>query len=365
MPLNPEYFGNFQAPDIMGGIERGLAMSDKIKERRAKDAEIAKQSKIQNLVSQNTLVDEQGNVSYGPGLAKSLAQAGYNQEALQIQKQNQEMAQSQKKMALDDAKYVVEMSSNLLTRAKQYPGSWGTIRQEMLKLPGANPADFPEVHPGDKWIEQHETALMPMKEKLGLTKLEADIANTKANTWKTQQEAAKIKNESGQGGPGKLTDGQSNAITFGKRAEAANKIMANLSSVYDRSDNSAGLGSILPNVMRSSEAVQQDQAEKNFLTAVLRKESGASISDGELDTASKIYFPRAGDDPQTIANKAAARQQAIEGFKAAAGKAYDSVPLIENEVVAHPLDSQAVEWAKKNSSDPRAKEILRVNGVKL
>jgi hypothetical protein len=273
MSLNPEYYGNFQAPDIMGGIERGLAMSDKIKQRRAQDAEIVKQQKIQTLVSQNTLVDDQGNVSYGPGLAKSLAQAGYGQEAMQLQKQNQEMARGQKQMALEDAKYFVEMGSSLLTRAKQYPGSWGTVRQEMLKLPGINPAEIPEAHPGDKWIEQHETALMPMKEKLGLTKLEADIANTKANTWKTQQEAAKLRAETGKGPDlfkslpvekqkeiEKLADSNTNKKSIKNQIQAA---IGNWDSLPD--DQKYYIGQSLIKTMNSTQgqdAVGVDEREK-------------------------------------------------------------------------------------------------------
>jgi hypothetical protein len=39
---------------------------------------------------------------------------------------------------------------------------------------------------------------------------------------------------------------------------------------------------LAPNVLQSSEYQQYDQAKRDFLTAVLRKESGATILDSEF-----------------------------------------------------------------------------------
>jgi hypothetical protein len=68
----------------------------------------------------------------------------------------------------------------------------------------------------------------------------------------------------------------------------------------------------LGNKLVSDTIRQQRQAERNFLTAVLRKESGASISPSEFADGAKNYFPRPGDDAVTLANKAKARQTQIQ-----------------------------------------------------
>ncbi len=50
------------------------------------------------------------------------------------------------------------------------------------------------------------------------------------------------------------------------------------------------------------------------MTAVLRRESGASIAPSEFDTAKEIYFPVSGDTPETVAQKAATRNTVINNF---------------------------------------------------
>ena len=55
-----------------------------------------------------------------------------------------------------------------------------------------------------------------------------------------------------------------------------------------------------------------NQAKKNFATAVLRKESGASISPTEFRDVDKIYFPQFGDTKEVLRAKQLARQRQYE-----------------------------------------------------
>lgn len=68
-----------------------------------------------------------------------------------------------------------------------------------------------------------------------------------------------------------------------------------------------------------------DAAERAFLISTLRDESGASIGVQEADNQREIYFPRFGDSPETIANKAQLREAAKAGLQAKAGKAWNKV----------------------------------------
>lgn len=125
-----------------------------------------------------------------------------------------------------------------------------------------------------------------------------------------------------------LTQDQTNAGLFGKRALEADSIMNNLvAKGYDRTDTSQGVLSsrFVPNILRPTELQQQDQAERNFVNAVLRKESGANINAEEFANAEKQYFPRAGDAPEVLAQKSQNREQAIEGLKGAAGPAWEKI----------------------------------------
>lgn len=120
------------------------------------------------------------------------------------------------------------------------------------------------------------------------------------------------------------------AAQFGKRIESANQILDDLySKGYNRASRREGIkAALLPDSMHSDFLKRQEQAERNFITAQLRRESGSAISHSEFDTGEKQYFPRAGDTPEVLAQKAQNRAQAYAGLKAEAGPAWDKTPSI-------------------------------------
>jgi hypothetical protein len=113
-----------------------------------------------------------------------------------------------------------------------------------------------------------------------------------------------------------LNDSQSKALLFGTRMQEAHKVLNQLAS---EGTTTSVPGSRLPlvggaiNAMSSGNNQMLDQAKRDFMTAVLRRESGAAISSGEFDTADKQYFPQLGDGAQVIAQKARNRELAIKG----------------------------------------------------
>jgi hypothetical protein len=146
------------------------------------------------------------------------------------------------------------------------------------------------------------------------------------------------------GGGKPLTETQGNAVTFGARAIEANKIATNLESqgVTNTGAIRTALGglagmtpfvgeqfeqgirstfNVLPSVAGGPSAQQQqnDQARRDFVSAVLRKESGAAISAQEYINEEKKYFPQLGDSDAVIKQKQNSRLKAIEGLKAQAG----------------------------------------------
>jgi hypothetical protein len=80
-------------------------------------------------------------------------------------------------------------------------------------------------------------------------------------------------------------------------------------------------GEYVPNFVKTDLTQQAEQAMRNFVSAVLRKESGAAIPIPELINETKKYFPMPGDKPGVIAQKNRARAQAIKGLESGAGKA--------------------------------------------
>jgi hypothetical protein len=118
------------------------------------------------------------------------------------------------------------------------------------------------------------------------------------------------------------TEGQSAAALYGTRAEEAAKQMDALESAgYSPSGLSKMVtnNSMFPNFLKSSENQQQDQAQRNFINATLRRESGASIAPSEFDSGTKQYFIQPGDKPEVIAQKKQNVRTAVAGLKAAAG----------------------------------------------
>ncbi len=79
---------------------------------------------------------------------------------------------------------------------------------------------------------------------------------------------------------------------------------------------------ILPNVsniMSDADRQRAEQAEREFIAGILRYDSGAAIPPDEFVSMGRTYFPRPGDTPETIAQKAEARRVAIQGLAESAG----------------------------------------------
>jgi len=139
---------------------------------------------------------------------------------------------------------------------------------------------------------------------------------------------------------GKLTESQGKAAGMALRAQRADDILNQLEAAgfNNRGVIKQAAGNIplvggaaemvvntLPGIVGgpSSEQRRVEQARRDFVNAVLRVESGASISQSEFTNAEKQYFPMPGegDDRATIEQKRANRAKAIDSLKMQAGPA--------------------------------------------
>lgn len=116
-----------------------------------------------------------------------------------------------------------------------------------------------------------------------------------------------------------LTDAQAKALLFSNRMAESDKIIAGLAAKGTNTSipgsRSQTLGPSI-NVMSSPDQQKLDQAKRDFVNAVLRRESGAVISDQEFDNAEKQYFPQVGDSKAVMEQKARNRAVAISGIQA-------------------------------------------------
>ena len=126
-----------------------------------------------------------------------------------------------------------------------------------------------------------------------------------------------------------LTESQGGATNFYNRAKNAEVQL----KPYESEGTQMGqavLGMVpWGNVFQTAEYQVFSQIQANFISAVLRKESGAVISPSEFANEAKKYFPQPGDKPLVIEEKRRARQDAIDGLRVQAGEGaalVDKVP---------------------------------------
>lgn len=77
----------------------------------------------------------------------------------------------------------------------------------------------------------------------------------------------------------------------------------------------------LGNVLKNPEYQAQTNAARNFIAAVLRKESGGAITTDEWADYYPMYFPMAGDQPLVLEQKARLRSAALDQLGTASGSA--------------------------------------------
>ena len=147
-----------------------------------------------------------------------------------------------------------------------------------------------------------------------------------------------------------MNESQGNATAFGMRMASSHDLLKDLENKGVASTGNIGsttgavvglvpfvgdkltsgvdnIFNVLPQVLGGYSPQQQQvlNGRINFITAVLRKESGAAISPGEFSTAEKLYFPRPGDDATAIKQKQNARELSIKAMKVQAGPGAKSI----------------------------------------
>ncbi len=134
----------------------------------------------------------------------------------------------------------------------------------------------------------------------------------------------------GNNAPPKLTVDAAKNTGFFIRTREANAILNELEDQGTRFGqqvlDSVPLG--LGNFGRDPDFQRFDQARRDFVNSILRRESGAVISDAEFENANKQYFPVPGDSPEVIAQKRQNRINAIEGLRVGSG---EGAAFVENQ----------------------------------
>jgi len=174
-----------------------------------------------------------------------------------------------------------------------------------------------------------------------------------------------------------VTDAQTNAASFGKRAQRSHETLEKLFNDpnFDPTSYGTQIKSSLPKWLGGAKDPKEQllsSSKLGFVASVLRKESGAAVTPQEFAQYDKIYFPQPGDSPEVTAEKRAAREEFIGTLKGAAGRAWDfsggyqtpgSQPqgLLKKEATKE--DSKVSGYAKQYGlSYDQALQLLRSRG---
>ena len=169
--------------------------------------------------------------------------------------------------------------------------------------------------------------------KVGINQLGEQRVFGEAPAPQTNESRLEVAREMRQIAP--LTQDQAKAGGFALRMERSrgniDKILAGpdgklgTNDDFDPANVRDRISSIVPvlgNYSMSNEGQLYEQAKRDWVTANLRKESGAVIGVEEMENEIIKYFPIAGDNAQTIAQKQRSRQVAEAAMKTTAGEAY-------------------------------------------
>lgn len=176
-----------------------------------------------------------------------------------------------------------------------------------------------------------------------------------------------------------LTEQQGNATGFGMRAAESHRILSELEGegitntgilrstlsgaagltpfIGEKLDSAVHSGmNALPTYAGGPSDKQQrtDQARRDFVNAVLRKESGANINKDEFENAAKQYFPQPGDSKTNIEQKQRNREMTIRSLSVQAGPGAKNIP----QPAARPKQPAGVDVKKLSDS-----ELMRELGI--
>lgn len=122
---------------------------------------------------------------------------------------------------------------------------------------------------------------------------------------------------------------QSNAGIYGQRANEANTQLESLiKNGFDPSSLETQAFSHIPNLLQPENVQAYEQLKRNFINATLRRESGATIRQEEMDEGNRQYFPQGGDKPETLKQKEQNRKTVIESLGRIAGPMGNKVGVL-------------------------------------
>lgn len=197
----------------------------------------------------------------------------------------------------------------------------------------------------DKELSAREETNKLKKEKL-ITEVKRDAIKL---AEAEREQAADLKGGAAKKLLRDSSEGARNAATFANRMITSSAQLNELEDVIDPTNRvigiisgGSGVTSEVANKIASAKEQQYASAASDFVTAQLRKESGAAIGEQEFERKYREFFPMPGDTADQIKSKKIRRSMAANDMSISSGGLYDALYGETPEVV---VDAEVVEGA--------------------
>lgn len=347
--------------DILSTTGQGRGIPEAI--IGGQQAQISKEAAIQALPLQALLANAQGNVELAQSHLDTLFKIRFEDaktkheyktklldSAMQVASK-QEQRQYEAIQKADDRKYAEQVKNTDtikdITKQALSNGAPASVLNALAGIDMSSPTAYADsIKIAGKYGGDYLRAEM-LREQIKTEKAQqSNIYSTIAS----RKEADALARTPGGGKP--PTDAQVQNAGYADRIAQANTIIDSKAATLSRMNYAQfkliESNSQLANSLLSDDQRQAGQAMRNFITAKLRKESGASISPSEFADARVQYFPALGDDAQTLANKKALRDSVLKNNILGAGSAYTGqTPINSTTTESNPF-SQALGISSSN-----------------
>ena len=371
MALNPNIILQGRTPDIMGAYGRGQEMG-------ARGNEIQRQNKLAQLYQQQGAQIFAGDqnalnalAQYSPETALGIQQKRQTMERLNAQERRAMEIHAANMSEAERAAQANRVKNGLMQGFTAYQSGDLNSLNQVLSAAGEQTISsldqFPAVaakyegllealegvkkfseppKPADEYgryvQEMRDAGQQP------LSRIDFHKAKQKQSSIEVMPDGTVRVVEGGGTAGAKFTEAQSKDTVYATRARGALEMLEpvaeSLTSRTSAVAEDVPLG--LAKAMQSEEYQVASQAGTEFLQAILRKDTGAAITQGEIDSYGKTYLPQPGDKPKVLEAKRQARIRAINalesGMNSAQMLARDRALIKATEeigVEAQPTDS--------------------------
>jgi len=370
------------APILKGRLELGKLQGEMGKtsadtERIRAQTEGEKFKNRQALITQNLQV--LGSVS-SPEQAAQWIQGGVQSGLIDMQGATQSLAEMQKAAAEGPqgfARWKAQQQAAGMTIAQQMEQQWkaqdfGLRKDQFGETQRHNKASEGLTARGQNMADarSRESTAAAMTKPFEVTGADGNPILVQQDRQGNIVPVSGYGPKSGSAKP--LTDAQAKALLFGTRAQESEKVLNEVGDKYSpagiATKQALGKAPLIggalemgANAALSDKSQQVEQAQRDFINAVLRRESGAVISDSEFANAAKQYFPQPNDSQTVKAQKAKNRSLAINGMLAEVpeGKRASITPNAQTAAPGAPKPGMVQDgWRFKggNPADPKSWE---------